>query len=370
MDSFCFFLSAGGTGGHLFPAESLAHELIARGHTVHLITDHRAERFAGTFPAEIHIVPSATFGSKNPVAVIKAAWKLFSGTRKARALFQKHRPAAVVGFGGYPTVPPLMASTSIGIPSMVHEANAVMGRANRMLAPRVKVIAGGFLPKDDAKFGGKIVETGNPVRQAVIAAANTPYRKRSASDPFHLLVFGGSQGAHFFAGAIPSALAALEDDVRARLVVTQQARPEDLDDVRERFAALGVTANVASFFDNMPELIADADLVVARSGASTVTELSVIGRPGVFVPLPHALDQDQAANAALLAKNGGAEVVRQSELTTERFVKILTDAVQQPERLETAAAAARAAGKPDATARLADLAEALASGKTIEGTSE
>ncbi|AQZ51802.1 undecaprenyldiphospho-muramoylpentapeptide beta-N-acetylglucosaminyltransferase [Martelella mediterranea] len=367
MDNYCFFLSAGGTGGHLFPAESLAHELIARGHTVHLITDHRAERFAGSFPADIHVVPSATIGSKNPVAIIRAGWKLFSGTRKARALFARYKPAAVIGFGGYPTVPPLMAATSAGIPSMVHEANAVMGRANRMLASRVKAIAGGFLSSDDATYGSRILVTGNPVRQSVIEASQTPYRKRGAADPFHLLVFGGSQGAHFFADAVPDAVAALDDELRKRLVITQQARPEDLDAVRERFATLGIDAKVAPFFDNMPELIADADLVVARSGASTVTELSVIGRPGVFVPLPHALDQDQAANAALVEANGGAEVVRQSELTTERFAEILKDAIAHPEKLETAAAAARAAGRPDATQRLADMAEALARGQKIEG---
>ncbi|TPW33590.1 undecaprenyldiphospho-muramoylpentapeptide beta-N-acetylglucosaminyltransferase [Martelella alba] len=368
MDKSCFFLSAGGTGGHVFPAEALAHELAARGHDVHLVTDSRAERYAGKFPADIHVVPSATFGSKNPLAIIKAAWTLFIGTRKARALFFKHRPAAVIGFGGYPTVPPLMAATSIGIPSMIHEQNAVMGRANRMLAPRVKAIAGGFLSRSDEQFGAKIFETGNPVRPAVLEASATPYRQRHAEDDFHLLVFGGSQGAHFFADAIPSALAALEDDIRRRIIVTQQARPEDLDNVRARFAALGIKAAVSPFFANMAELIGDADLVISRSGASTVSELSVIGRPAIFVPYPHALDHDQAANAARMEKAGGARVIRQEELSVSILSDLLTKAVNDPEKLQKSAAAARAAGKPEATKHLADLAEALASGTPLEGT--
>ena len=368
MESKLFFLAAGGTGGHVFPAEALAHELIARGHTVHFVTDSRAERYAGTFPAEkIHVVPSATIGSKNPIAVIRAGFTLFKGSRIARSLFAEYRPAAVIGFGGYPTVPPVYAASSAGIPTMLHEQNAVMGRANKMLAPRVNAIAGGFLTRSGEPQGAKIFETGNPVRPAVLEAANTPYPARSEGEAFNLLVFGGSQGAHFFADAVPDAIAALPDELRRCVNVTQQARPEDVEAVTERFDALGVPAEISPFFGNMAERIASAHLVVCRSGASTVSELSVIGRPAIYVPYPHALDHDQAANAALVSRNGGAEVVRQSELTTERFADILKDAIVHPEKLATAAAAARAAGRPDATQKLADMAEALASGQKIEG---
>ncbi|AJY47174.1 undecaprenyldiphospho-muramoylpentapeptide beta-N-acetylglucosaminyltransferase [Martelella endophytica] len=369
MDSKVFFLAAGGTGGHVFPAEALAHELIRRGHRVHLVTDSRAERFAGTFPAEkIHVVPSATIGSKNPIAIIRAGITLFRGSRVARNLFGEYRPAVVIGFGGYPTVPPIYAASSVGIPTMLHEQNAVMGRANKMLAPRVNAIAGGFLTRDDPHYAGKIFETGNPVRPAVFEAAGSAYPVRGVEDPFNLLVFGGSQGAHFFAEAIPDALEALPAEMRARFRITQQARPEDVDEVTARFAELGVPAEISPFFGDMARRIGAAHLVICRSGASTVSELSVIGRPAVYVPYPHALDHDQAANAALVSRNGGAEVVRQSELTTERLAAILKDGVENPEKLATAAGAARAAGRPDATEKLADMAEALAAGKTIEGT--
>ena len=250
---------------------------------------------------------------------------------------------------------------------MLHEQNAVMGRANKMLASRVNAIAGGFLARGDNPFSSKIYETGNPVRPAVLEAAAVAYRQRQPRDPFHLLIFGGSQGAHFFADAVPDALEALADDLRPLFRVTQQARPEDVDDVRARFSELGVEADVSPFFSDMPRRIAEADYVVCRSGASTVSEISVIGRPAVYVPYPHALDHDQAANAALVSANGGAEVVRQSELTDTRFTELLTEAVNDPDKMQIAAAAAKKAGKPDATARLADMAEALASRTAIEG---
>ncbi|WP_174800547.1 undecaprenyldiphospho-muramoylpentapeptide beta-N-acetylglucosaminyltransferase [Martelella limonii] len=368
METKLFFLAAGGTGGHVFPAEALAHELTARGHRVHLVTDSRAERFAGTFPAEkIHVVPSATIGSKNPIAVIRAGLTLFRGSRIARSLFAEHRPAAVIGFGGYPTVPPLYAAASAGIPTMLHEQNAVMGRANKMLAPRVNAIAGGFLTREGEALGAKIFETGNPVRPAVLQAAGIAYPQRKVGEAFNLLVFGGSQGAHFFADAVPDALAALPDELRSCVRVTQQARPEDVDAVTARFADLGVPAEISPFFGDMAERIAAAHLVVCRSGASTVSELSAIGRPAIYVPYPHALDHDQAANAALVSANGGAEVVRQAELTTERFSRALANAIREPLKLAEAARAAREAGKPFATQKLADMAEALASGQKIEG---
>lgn len=358
-------LAAGGTGGHLFPAEALAHELKGGGWSVHLVTDSRAERFAGKFPAEeIHVVPSATLGSKNPVAVVKTLFTLWRGIRAARRLMMRLKPKVVVGFGGYPTVPPLLAATGMGIPSMIHEQNAVMGRANRALAARVKAIAGGFLPETGGTHAAKTVTTGNPVRPAVLEAAGVAY-DASTDGEFRLVVFGGSQGAQFFSAAIPAAVAALGPAGRARLTVTQQARPEDREAVVKAYADLGVPAEVSPFFTDMAARIAGAHLVICRSGASTVSELAVIGRPSILVPYPYALDHDQAANAAALSAGGGARVILQAELSPERLAEILTEAMGDPAGMAAMAANARKAGKPEAARLLASMVEAIAGGKTI-----
>lgn len=360
-------LAAGGTGGHVFPAEALAYELKARGYSVHLVTDSRAERYAGKFPAEeIHVVPSATIGSKNPIRVIKALATLWTGLRSARKLMTRLKPVAVVGFGGYPTVPPLLASTGIGVPSLLHEQNAVMGRANKALAKRVKAIAGGFLPENKGEYGDKIVMTGNPVRPAVLSAAHVAYTPSNSGEEFNLVVFGGSQGAQFFSAAVPAAICLLPNDLRSRITLTQQARVEDKDSVVESYKKLGVRADVSPFFGDMAKRIAQADLVISRSGASTVSELSVIGRPSVLVPYPHALDHDQAANAAALSAAGGASVIKQADLSPNALSALLADAMNDPARLEKTAAAAKATGKPDAAKRLADLVEAIAAGESVQ----
>lgn len=367
MTKGIILLAAGGTGGHLFPAEALAHELKANGYSVHLVTDSRAERFAGKFPAdEVHVVPSATIGSKNPIHVVRSLWTLWTGMRAARRLIARLRPKAVVGFGGYPTVPPLLAATGMGVPSMIHEQNAVMGRANKALASRVKAIAGGFLPEGTGTFAAKTVTTGNPVRPAVLDAAKVPYVAAAGEAPFHLVVFGGSQGAQYFSKAIPQAICRLDDALRQRLTVTQQARPEDRDGVIATYEKLGVPAEVSPFFTDMAERIAGAQLVICRSGASTVSELAVIGRPAILVPYPYALDHDQAANAAAIAAKGGAKVIAQAELTAERLAGILAEAMADPQSLAQMAANARETGKPDAARLLASMVEAIASGLTVE----
>lgn len=366
MSKGIVMLAAGGTGGHLFPAEALAHSLKERGYSVHLVTDSRAERYAGKFPAdEIHVVPSATIGSKNPVAIAKALFTLWQGTRQAKALLRRIKPVAVAGFGGYPTVPPLLAASSLGLPTMIHEQNAVMGRANKMLAPKVKAIAGGFLPETDGAFASKTVTTGNPVRPAVLKAAAQPYVPSAGSNPFKLVVFGGSQGAQFFSTAVPTSVILLPPELQKRLVITQQARPEDAEGVKACYAKLGLQADVAPFFTDMAERIGAAHFVICRSGASSVSEISVIGRPALFVPYPFALDHDQAANAALLVEKGGAKVVQQSKLSAEKLADILKIAMEEPQRLLDTAYAAKQAGKPDAANLLADLVEAIAAGKTV-----
>jgi UDP-N-acetylglucosamine--N-acetylmuramyl-(pentapeptide) pyrophosphoryl-undecaprenol N-acetylglucosamine transferase len=359
-------LAAGGTGGHLFPAEALAHELIARDWQVHLATDDRAERFAGGFPATaVHPIASATFGSRNPVALARSFWTIWRGVRQASALIRRIKPAAAVGFGGYPTLPPLYAATRRKVPTLIHEQNAVMGRANKALAARVDAIAGGFLSPADSKAGNKIVVTGNPVRPAVLDAAKAPYQAPEAGQPFRLLVFGGSQGAQFFSEAVPAAIALLPQDQCKRLVLTQQARAEDAAGVGDAFAKLGIEAEVSPFFTDMAARMANAHLVISRSGASTVSEIAVIGRPALLVPYPYALDHDQAANAAALAAAGGAEVHPQSTLSPQRLAELIGGLMDDPVRLATMAASAKSAGRPDATRLLADLTEAIASGKTV-----
>ncbi|TDH34259.1 undecaprenyldiphospho-muramoylpentapeptide beta-N-acetylglucosaminyltransferase [Pseudohoeflea suaedae] len=355
-------LSAGGTGGHLFPAEALALELKARGHSVHLVTDVRAEKFAGHFPADkIHVVPSATIGSKNPLAIARALLKLWSGYRTAGMVVRSVRPAAVVGFGGYPTVPPLMAAVGADVPSIIHEQNGVMGRANRLLAGRVNRIAGGFL-KASGSHAAKIVEVGNPARQSVLDVAGMPYDKPAPDGELRVLVFGGSQGARYFSDSVPEAIALLPEGLRSRLKLVQQARPEDEERLRGRYAEMGVSAEVNSFFSDLPARMAKAHLVLSRSGASTVNELSIIGRPSILVPLPHALDDDQGHNARILVEAGGALMRRQPDITTQSLAADLETLLSDPARLQAMAAGAKSVGRTNATQLLADLVEAIAAG--------
>lgn len=353
-------LSAGGTGGHLFPAEALASELQARGHKVHLVTDVRAEKFAGHFPADaIHVVPSATIGSKNPLKILRAAWKILFGVRKAQKLIDKIKPAAVVGFGGYPTIPPLWVAAGAQIPTIIHEQNGVMGRANRLLAYRVDRIAGGFLKAGGAHVK-KIVEVGNPARQSVLDVADIPYDTPTPNGDIRLLIFGGSQGARYFSDTMPYVFDLLPEALRKRLVITQQARPEDEARLKERFEQIGLRSEVASFFGDMPARMAGAHLVISRSGASTVNELSIIGRPAILVPLPNALDDDQGHNAKILVDVGGAVMRRQPQVTTENLANDLEELLLAPNRLALMAAGAKTAGKINASVLLADLVEAIA----------
>lgn len=357
-------LAAGGTGGHLFPAESLAAELIRRGHVVDLATDERADKYGRAFPARaIHIIPSATFGSKNPLALAKSALTLARGTAAAHALIGRIRPAVVVGFGGYPTFPPMFAAQFRGIPTILHEQNAIMGRANRALAARATAIATSFpVVERIGDAAAKAVQTGNPVRAMVIEAAARAYAAPAAGDRLRLLVFGGSQGARIFSDTVPAAVAVLPDDLRARLDIVQQCRAEDLERVRAAYAGSGVVAELAPFFVDLPARIAAAHLVLGRSGASTVAELGVIGRPSILVPLAISLDGDQAANARVLAGAGGAEVLPQGELTPARLAASLAGFLSDPARLAATAAAARAQGRADAVARLADVVLTIADG--------
>lgn len=358
MSESLVLVCAGGTGGHLFPAEALTVALAARGVAVHLVTDERAGKYGRAFPArDIHIVESATIGSKNPFALLRTAVTLGRGYLKSRQLIRSLKPVAVVGFGGYPTLPPMFAATQMGVPTVIHDQNAVMGRANRQLSPRVTAIATSFpgVLDGDPALAGKATFTGNPVRPMVIEAAATPYDPPEPGGPFRLCVFGGSQGARVMSEIVPPAVEQIAPERRARLAIVQQAREEDRVSVEAAYARLGVQAEVAPFFVDLPARLAAAHLVIARSGASTVAELSVIGRPSILVPLPHALDQDQLMNAATLASAMAATVVKQADFTPDWLAGELSRLIADPAPLAAAAAAAKAQGHANAADRLAAL---------------
>jgi UDP-N-acetylglucosamine--N-acetylmuramyl-(pentapeptide) pyrophosphoryl-undecaprenol N-acetylglucosamine transferase len=348
-------LAAGGTGGHLFPAEALAIALDKRGIAIELATDHRAAHYK--FPARaMHIIPSATLRGRDPISLARTAMLLSLGSAKAWMLLGRIAPKAVVGFGGYPTVPPLLAASWRKIPTVLHEQNGVMGRANAFLAPRVTAIATGFrsLKNFNRHWQSKITFTGNPLRPQVIAAGRIPYAT-PADGKLNLLVFGGSQGARVMSDIVPAAVGQLDASLGVRLNIVQQCRAEDLDAVRATYARLGVAAEVASFFVDLPARIAASHLVVSRSGASTVAELSAIGRPAILVPLPHALDQDQFANAGIIEAAGGAIRIEQRDFTAEHLAKEITALSNDPARLAQMAQGAKSCGTTDAAERLADL---------------
>jgi len=365
-------VAAGGTGGHLFPAEALSKVLVARGLPVELMTDSRATKYGADFPARAtHVVASATPSEGSALRRLAALASLTRGTLAARSLLQRIRPSVVIGFGGYPTVPPVLAAWSLGIPTILHEQNAVMGRANRFLAARVTAVAKGFERLDGigAAIAAKTVLTGNPVRPAVLAAAAAPYIE-APDGRLRLLVTGGSQGARVFSDIVPQAFALLPDASRKRFVIVQQARPEDEARVREAYAGLGMEADVKSFFTDLPARIAGADLVIGRAGASTVSELAVIGRPSILVPFPFALDQDQAANAAHLAATGAALVIKQKDFSADWLAGRLAEMEADRAGLAANAKAARAAGIPDAAEKLADLVLRIAARGTASQTGD
>jgi len=350
-------VAAGGTGGHLFPAEALAATLAQRGIEVHLATDRRAAVYGdGTFAEDaIHLVSSATLRARNPAAMARTGALLGFGLLQAWGLLGRLKPSAVIGFGGYPTIPPVLVAAWRGIPTVIHDANAVIGRANRLLAPRVTAIAITFpdMFRDAPALAAKATLTGNPVRPAVIAVAATPYP--DLGDRLRLLVFGGSQGAHVMAEIVPPAIRRLDTVLRGRLAIVQQVRAEDLPRVREAYASLGIAAEVAPFFADLPQRMAASHLVVSRSGASTVAELAAIGRPAILVPLPHALDQDQFANAGVLERTGGAIRIAQQAFTPQRLADEIAALAAASGRLAAMAAAARTVGRLDAAELLADL---------------
>jgi len=350
-------LAAGGTGGHLFPAQALAEVLVERGFVIHLLTDARGLGFGDRFPtADRHAIFSATITASKPWRLPFQGWRLARGYLQSRTILQAIAPLAVTGFGGYPSVPPLMAAARLRIPIVLHEQNAIMGRANRFLARRARAVATSF-PEVAGLAGlkARIAFTGNPVRQAVLAVRDVAYAAPAADETFHLLVFGGSQGARFFSDFVPSAIAELPLAVRRHLKIIQQCRPEDLERVKSAYEGMKVEAELAAFFADLPQRMAAAHLVIARAGASTVAEVAAIGRPAIFVPLPHAIDNDQLRNAESFARAGAGWVVREGEASADIFAALLTRLRYGETDLAGAAGAARALGVPDAAERLADV---------------
>src|SRR4051794_14339005 len=351
-------LAAGGTGGHLFPAEALGVELIRRGLRVRLATDSRALRYSGLFSADkIDVVPSETVRGRTPWSLAYTSAMLAAGTAASVKLIRTLKPKAVVGFGGYPTLPPLLAARLLGVPGIIHEANAVLGRANRFLSGRVNAIATslpGVLDRDP-NLASKTTTVGTPMRPAILAAAAVPFASPEPNGPLRVLVVGGSQGARVMSDIVPGAIERLEPVLWSRLILTQQVREEDMARVRAVYDRLKIAAELAPFFSDLPVRLASSHLVVSRSGAGTVAELAAIGRPSILVPLPGAIDQDQFANAGVLSQVNAALRIPQAEFTPDRLATEISAFAAEPARLTAMAVSARTVGRLDAAERLADL---------------
>ena len=355
-------VAAGGTGGHLFPAQALTEVLLERGWRVVLATDERGAAYAADFPAEERIALSAaTYRPGDPLGMARAGTAIARGTLNARRAFRRLNPSVVVGFGGYPSLPALLAATAGGRATVIHEQNAVMGRANRLLAGRATAIACAFptLKKAPARVAARAVVVGNPVRPEIRRLAESVYT--APSDRINLLITGGSQGARLLSETTPAAIALLPQGLRERLIVRQQTRRESLDAAQAIYRAAAIEFELAPFFSDMPDRLAAAHLVIGRAGASSVCEFAIAAKPAILVPLQIALDDDQGENAALLAEAGGAVVLREDVFSAERLAETLVDLLGDPARLAGMAAAARSVARPDAAERLADLVEKTAS---------
>ncbi|WP_174287045.1 undecaprenyldiphospho-muramoylpentapeptide beta-N-acetylglucosaminyltransferase [Sphingomonas bacterium] len=360
-----FVLAAGGTGGHMVPAAALAAELTKRGHRVALVSDARGVRFPGLFAegpggVQTHVLPAGRL-SGGPIGWAKATREMWRGRGMARELYRNFKPAAVIGFGGYPALPALLAAFAEKVPTAIHEQNAVLGRVNRLVARRVDAIATSYGEVERLKAGlaGKVHDVGNPVRAEVLALRAKPYPLLEEDGIFRVLVTGGSQGAGILSKVVPDGLAMLPVTFRRRLQVTHQARIEDIDAARAQYAAHEIPAELATYLPDLPERLAWAHLVIARAGASTLAELTAAGRPAILVPLPSATDDHQTVNAREMTRAGGARTITQAEFTSVELAKQMQKLGLDPAALENAAARAKGCGRPNAASDLADLVESL-----------
>ncbi|URW76918.1 undecaprenyldiphospho-muramoylpentapeptide beta-N-acetylglucosaminyltransferase [Sphingomonas donggukensis] len=356
-----YVLAAGGTGGHMVPAAALAAELSRRGHRVALVSDERGARFPDLFDGiQTHVLPAGRL-SGGPIGWAKAARQMWRGRAMARELYRTFKPAAVIGFGGYPALPALLGAFADGIPAIVHEQNAVLGRVNRLVAGRVAAIATSYadVARISAKQAGKVRLVGNPVRTSILDIRERPYPVIDEDGIFRVLVTGGSQGATVLSNVVPDGLALLPLHFRSRLQVTHQARIEDIDAVRAKYAEHGIPAETATYLPDLPEHLAWTHLVIARAGASTIAELTAAGRPAILVPLPGATDDHQTANAREIAAAGGARTIAQPRFTPQELAKQMQKLGLDTSALQNAAARAKGCGRPKAASDLADLVEGL-----------
>ena len=354
-----YVLAAGGTGGHMVPAHALAEELILRGHHVALITDDRGARIPGLFEnVPVHILPAGRM-SGGPIGWAKALKNIFTGRAMASRMYETFRPSAVIGFGGYPALPALLAAHKDGIPTLVHEQNAVLGRVNRLVAGKVDALATAYPAVDrlPPKHNAKVHLVGNPVRDEVLELRDQPYPPLTEDGIFRVLVIGGSQGATVLSQVVPDGLALLPEHFRRRLQVTQQCRPEDIEQVRAKYAGHGIPADLATYFPDIPSRLAWSHLVIGRAGASTIAELTAAGRPAILIPLPIATDNHQVSNAREMAKAGGARMILQSKFTPVELAKQMQKLGLEPAALANAAERAKSVGRPTAAKDLADLVE-------------
>ncbi len=363
MTKLCV-VAAGGTGGHMFPAEALAREMAARGWRVVLATDHRGEQYAHAFPAEERLALDAATGS-GPIGLLKAGVAIVKGVGQARAAFDRLEAQVVVGFGGYPSAPALVAAILQKRPTLIHEQNAVLGRTNRALAPHVRAVASSFptLERASPAVKARAQVVGAPVRadiRALFDRAYAPPSSGGADGPINILVTGGSQGARLLSETTPRALAALPDAIRRRLKVQQQSRPETLETSRQIYLDAGIEAEVAPFFRDMATRLSAAHLVIGRAGASTCAELAVAAMPSILIPLKIATDDHQRLNARLLTDVSAAEMILEDDVTVATMTAAVSGVLADPSRLASMSAAARSVAIPDAAQRLADLAEATA----------
>lgn len=363
-----YVLAAGGTGGHLLPAFALATELERRGHHVALMTDERGARIPGKpdfLPA--HVLPAGRFG-KNPLHWWGGLKAVMAGREMAKRLFETFEPSAVVGFGGYPAFPTMLAATGAGIPTVIHEQNAVLGRVNRFFAGRVDAIATAYpeIKRLDPKHNAKVHLVGNPVRAEVLTLRDEPFPPFTEDGLLKVLVTGGSQGASVLSEVVPDGLAMLPPAIRQRLQVTQQCRAEDLDRVRERYRSHDIPAELGTYFEDMASRLAEAHLFIGRAGASTIAELTAVGRPAILVPLPIATDDHQAFNTREMVKAGGARMIRQDRFQPKELAKQIQAMAQRPDTLATAAHAAWNCGRPKAVQDLADLVESFGGAEMMD----
>jgi UDP-N-acetylglucosamine--N-acetylmuramyl-(pentapeptide) pyrophosphoryl-undecaprenol N-acetylglucosamine transferase len=363
-----YVLAAGGTGGHLIPAFALATELHQRGNHVALVTDERGAKLPGKpdfLPA--HVIPASKLG-KNPLHWPKGVKAILEGRRMAMRLFESFQPSAVVGFGGYPVFPALLAAMAAEVPSVIHEQNAVLGRVNRFFAGKVNAIATAYpeIARLSAKNAGKVHLVGNPVRAEVLTLRDEPFPAFTAEGLLRVLVTGGSQGARVLSEIVPDGLAMLPPALRQRLQVTQHCRAEDLEAVRGRYRSHDIPAELGTYFEDMAERLAGAHLFIGRAGASTIAELTAVGRPAILVPLPIATDDHQAANTREIVKTGGARMIRQDKFTAKELAKQIQALAQRPETLATAAHAAWNCGRPKAVEDLADLVESFGGAELMD----